>query len=88
MNAGSRAPLSWFLPFVVFGVVARVWVLTSRLGRVDSDEAVVGLMAQRMAHGHFEAFYWGQHYGGTLETALVGAGFRVFGSSVVALKLV
>src|SRR3712207_7162559 len=38
-------------------------------GQLDSDEAVVGLMARRFLDGDFEAFYWGQHYAGTQETA-------------------
>jgi hypothetical protein len=51
---------------------------------VDSDEAVVGLMARGFRHGHWRAFYWGQHYAGTQETALVA----LAGASTAALKLV
>lgn len=38
----------------VAGIVLRVAVVASRLGPVDADEAVVGLMAQRLLHGHVE----------------------------------
>src|SRR5439155_3057877 len=69
---------------VAIGVGERVWVLRGRWGVVDSDEAVVGLMARAFRHGHWQAFYWGQHYAGSLEPALVA----LFGASGTALKLV
>jgi len=69
---------------VLAGVVLRVVVLTGPWGTIDSDEAVVGLMARDMRMGEWRAFYWGQHYGGTQETALVA----LFGASRWALKLV
>jgi hypothetical protein len=69
---------------VLVGVGLRVVVLLGRWGTVDSDEAVVGLMARGFHHGDWRAFYWGQHYGGTAETALVS----LFGASTAALKLV
>jgi hypothetical protein len=69
---------------VLTGVVLRVVVLRGHWGMVDSDEAVVGLMARGFRHGDWRAFFWGQHYGGTAETALVA----LFGASTAALKLV
>lgn len=69
---------------VVAGVVLRVVLLAGRWGTVDSDEAVVGLMARDMLEGSWRAFYWGQDYAGTQETALVA----LFGASRWALKLV
>lgn len=60
-----------FLSLALAGVALRAFVLTGPAGSYDSDEAVVGLMAQQMLEGEWRAFYWGQHYAGTLETALV-----------------
>jgi hypothetical protein len=68
------------------GLVLRVWVIRSRIGGLDSDEAIVGLMAREMLHGHAWAFFWGQHYAGTVETAVAAAIFAVAGPSVAALK--
>lgn len=51
---------------------------------MNSDEAVVGLMAREILHGHFFAFYWGQNYGGP-EAYVVAAVFAVFGSSAFTL---
>jgi hypothetical protein len=69
---------------VAVGAVLRLVVLLGRWGTVDSDEAVVGLMARAFRHGDWRAFYWGQHYAGTQETALVA----LAGASTAALKLV
>jgi hypothetical protein len=55
----------------VAGVALRAAVVASRLGPVDADEAVVGLMARDILDGRVEAFYWGQEYGGIHEQLLV-----------------
>ncbi|HLI15928.1 MAG TPA: glycosyltransferase family 39 protein [Acidimicrobiales bacterium] len=67
------------------GLVLRLWAL----GRqpVNSDEAVVGLMARQILHGHTYAFYWGQHYGG-VEPYVVAAFFALFGQSSFTLGIV
>lgn len=73
----------------VVGIALRVGVLLSdSLGALDSDEAVVGLMARHALDGELTAFYWGQSYGGTLEPLLVALVFALVGSGVLALKLV
>jgi len=47
---------------VLFGVLERLWLLAHL--PLFGDEAIVGLMARQIRHGHFSTFYWGQHYGG------------------------
>lgn len=66
------------------GLVLRIVLVNGPAGTVDSDEAIVGLMGQDMLDGEWRAFYWGQHYGGTLETALVA----LAGADPSTLKLV
>jgi hypothetical protein len=61
--------------------------MLSPVGSLNSDQAVVGLMARHMLHGEFPAFFWGQSYGGSQEAALAAALFGLLGSSVAALKL-
>lgn len=74
---------------VLIGVALRVWImLTPSLRMISSDIAVVGLEANSILQGHFHAFYWGQVYGGTLETFLVAAAFSAFNYSIIALSLV
>ncbi|HEV2686842.1 MAG TPA: hypothetical protein VGW79_09405, partial [Actinomycetota bacterium] len=63
-------------------------VLASRIGLVDADEAVVGLMARHVLHGQFPAFFWGQTQGGTIEPFLVALSFKSFGSNGFAVKVV
>ena len=69
------------LALVVAGIVLRVWVLASSLGQLDSDEAVVGLMANAIRHGHLSTYYWGQNYGGTIEQSLEQFGIEVVANS-------
>ena len=73
---------------VAAGVALRWWMLSGPRGFLDSDEAVVGLMARHLLDGEWRAFYWGQHYAGSQEAALAAAVFAVTGSSVLALKAV
>lgn len=72
----------------VSGVVLRVWILRSRSGTLDSDEAVFGLMAKHiLQHGAMPIFFWGQAYGGTQETFLSAVYFWIFGVGTTALRL-
>ena len=61
----------------VVGLVLRLWLVFH--SPITSDEAVVGLVAQGMLHGHFTAFFWGQQYGGTAEPAVLALFFLVLG---------
>ena len=63
---------------IAIGLSLRLWILSSPAGRLDSDEAVVGLMGRWIADGHrVPLFFWGQHYGGTIESVLVAAGLKL-----------
>jgi Dolichyl-phosphate-mannose-protein mannosyltransferase len=70
---------------IVAGVVGRAWWITHT--PIDSDQAVVGLMAREILHGHVTAFYWGQSYGG-VEPFLVAAVFAVAGQNAYSLTVV
>ena len=55
---------------------------------IDSDEAIVGLMAQHIvAGGAVPTFYYGQHYMGSLEPLCAAVIFYLFGSSDFTLQL-
>lgn len=69
---------------IVFGVVLRAWLLFH--DSVSADSTVVGLMAQRILHGHFLAFYPGQVYGG-VEPYMTAALFALFGQSAFTLTM-
>lgn len=79
----------YFLPLVILaGLLPRVYLLFRfRSVLIDSDEAVVGLMARHVLHGEFPVFYWGQHYMGTLEVFVNAFVFLLIGPTPLALKL-
>ena len=57
--------------------------------RIDSDEAIVGLMAKHLTEGSaFPVFYYGQHYMGSFEPWVASIFFELFGISAISLKLV
>lgn len=56
---------------------------------LDSDEAIVGLMARHINNGKgIPVFYYGQHYMGSLEAVLAALSFKLFGTGSFTLKLV
>jgi hypothetical protein len=69
------------------GLGIRIWIMTGRLGVVDSDEAITGLMARHLLDGEFRAFIWRLAYQGTIATYPVALSFRLFGSSQSTLEL-
>ena len=91
MRPGARTPRHLVTATIVVAVAAglglRIWVAWSKLGTLDSDEAVWGLMALATAHGHPNVFFWGQAYGGTQEVFLLAPILRVTGASVIALRV-
>ena len=84
VGAPSPALSAVVIVALVLGLLLRLYALGR--GPMNSDEAVVGLMAREILHGHFFAFYWGQNYGGP-EAYAVAVVFAVFGSSSFTLGL-
>lgn len=83
----TRPEAALLVAAALAGIALRFWVMHLPLRVLDSDEAVVGLMARHLVHGReFPVMYWGQGYGGTIEPMVSAALFAVFGSSVLALK--
>ncbi len=81
--ASSRVWAALVVVAVIGGLALRARVLASPLGRLDSDEAVVGLMGDWIGHFHKPPlFYWGQYYGGTIEPMLVAISMRVWRSTL------
>jgi hypothetical protein len=86
---GPRAFHIGLAGLLLVGVALRLGVISSPLGEIDGDEAVVGLMARHIAFvGERPVFYWGQPYLGSLEAFSAAPRFRVFDSSTFLLKLV
>jgi hypothetical protein len=73
---------------VAAGLGLRLWMMTGRIGVLDSDGAVPGLMALHIRSGDFPAFYWGQAYGGSIESFVAAAFFYVVPATAFTLTLV
>lgn len=81
----------WLFLACVLGlaIALRVDCLFATGPFVDSEEAIVGLMAKHILDGHgFPTFYYGKSFIGTLEPLLIAGMFELFGSTIFALKLV
>jgi hypothetical protein len=86
---GPRAFHLGLAGLLVVGLGLRLAIISSPLGEIDGDEAVVGLMARHIALlGERPVFYWGQPYLGSLEAFTAAPLFRLFDSSTGVLKLV
>jgi hypothetical protein len=74
---------------LVLGLLLRLDFLLPVNFVIDSDEAIVGLMAKHITEGQpIPTFYYGQHYMGSLEPLLVSGLFEMFGISNILLKTV
>jgi hypothetical protein len=70
----------------VAGIGMRWWVLNSRLGFLNSDEAVTGLLGYDVIHGHPSLMFGSSTYGSTVEAWLAAPLIAIFGGSRVVLK--
>ncbi|UFS57823.1 glycosyltransferase family protein [Subtercola endophyticus] len=72
----------WAAGLIIAGGVAlRVALALSPGFVVDSDRAIVYLMAVHASHGDLTVVYWGQQYGGSLLSLVSGAVMAVVGES-------
>jgi Dolichyl-phosphate-mannose-protein mannosyltransferase len=72
---------------LAIGLGLRLWIMTGRLGTIDSDEALTGLMARHLWNGEFRAFMWRFNYQGTISTYPVALSLKLFGDTQFALEL-
>jgi hypothetical protein len=74
-NRRDRVILVVVVAAAALTVLVRLWQITRPGNYLNGDEAVTGLMADRIRHGHLYVFFAGQNYGGSFESylqALVG----------------
>ena len=83
--SSSRCVLSCIL---LLALVVRVYLLIGPLNPIESDEAVVGLIAQRILHGERPFFEAGFLQHGFLEAYLTAPLFAAFGMNRLTLRLV
>lgn len=87
-DLAAHHPWAPLLLALVLTVVARVFLVIRTHAMIDGDEALVGIQAERILHGQFPTYFYGQAYMGSLEAYLAAAVFRVFGPSSWALRAV
>jgi len=89
VRAALWADLLFLTLLTLAGLLLRLDFLVANEFVIDSDEAIVGLMGKHILEGHgIPAFYYGQHYMGSLEAIVAAGAFALFGVSSVALKAV
>jgi len=73
---------------LILGLFLRIFTLAYRLQYINSDEAIIGLMARHILQGSFPIFYYGQQYYGPLDAYLTAPLFFLFGSSSATLHII
>lgn len=82
----GQASLAFWL-LLGLGFALRVYFVFSNGYTMNSDHAVVYLMARNVAEGEFPAFFWGQSYGGAILSLTVGLLMVPFGPSIELLAI-
>src|SRR5690242_4854120 len=75
------------LLLLALAAIYRLVLLARGWPALDSDEAVIGLMARHILHGERPTFFWGQNYMGPFEAYFAALLFVLFGSSSFVLGL-
>ncbi|HEV8191179.1 MAG TPA: hypothetical protein VGP82_06805, partial [Ktedonobacterales bacterium] len=75
------------LVLLVAATVCRVALILRGWPALDSDEAIIGLMARHILQGERPIFFWGQDYMGAFQAYFVAPIFAIFGSSIATLHL-
>jgi len=84
----QRHPRLPLLIALLIGLLARVLLVVRANAMIDGDEAMVGIQAERILHGQYPTYFYGQAYMGSLEAYLAALLFRIFGVSNWALRAV
>jgi len=79
----------FFILIFLLAFLIRLDLLMASNFRIDSDEAIVGLMARHILAGQpLPTFYYGQNYMGSFEALVAAGAFSLFGTSIIVLKSV
>ena len=79
------------LIILLIGLFLRIYAVHVNSYVIDSDEAIVGLMAKHINNDFRDSlpiFYYGQDYMGSLEAILTSVVFKLFGQNNFNLKLI
>lgn len=83
-NSFTKIALFTFL----IGLVIRLMFLNSNVFFFDGDEAILGVMASDLLKGNPSLYFYGQTYGFSfIEVLMISLGIKVFGTSMLAIKI-
>lgn len=82
-----QSALAVLAPFVI-NLALRVYLLPLRRTPFDSDEALFLLIARHILRGERPLFFYGENYGGTLDSYITAIFFALLGDSIALARLV
>ncbi len=77
---------AWLVGGLLVSALLKMALLLADVVPLNSDEAIVALMARHMLQGSFPVFFYGQAYMGSLDAMLVALGFLVFGQHAWVIR--
>ena len=84
----DRWRMVWLLGLGLGLLLPRAYlVFKARAALIDSDEAITGLMARHILHGHLPIWLYGIHYQGSIEAYSTAVLFTLFGATPLMLKV-
>jgi 4-amino-4-deoxy-L-arabinose transferase-like glycosyltransferase len=87
LRLGWRRGLTLVVPFVAAVLLKAVLIPMSAIP-FDSDEAIPMLMAKHILAGERPIFWYGEDYGGSLDSFLIAGAYSLLGASVTAARVV
>jgi len=81
-----RSLLIFVVPVLIAGAL-KAWMIFAAEVPFNADEAIVALMARHINMGQAPTFFYGQSYMGSLDAILIALGFRIFGESVLVIRV-
>jgi hypothetical protein len=82
----KRYILHIFLVVLISVVIRWIFILLNKVP-FNSDEALVGLMANHIIKGEIPTFFYGQAYMGSLDSFIVAGFIALLGNSITAIRI-
>ncbi len=82
----NRYILHIFLVVLISVVIRWIFIILNKVP-FNSDEAIVGLMANHILKGENPTFFYGQAYMGSLDGYIVAGFFALLGNSITAIRI-
>ncbi len=84
---GDRQTPTWLAPLLLMLLSAAVRAAAMAYPTPDADMAIIGLMARHILDGELPVFFYGEAWGGSIESFIAAPLFWLFGSSAESLSL-